>query len=60
MATLRAPIRYSETFDAPASELMRVVRSNGLEGVVAKRLGSAYKPGDRSGDWVRPSLRTIE
>jgi bifunctional non-homologous end joining protein LigD len=32
---------------------MRVVRSNGLEGVVAKRLGSAYKPGDRSGDWVK-------
>jgi bifunctional non-homologous end joining protein LigD len=32
---------------------MRVVRANGLEGVVAKRLGSAYKPGDRSGNWVK-------
>src|SRR6516164_9307616 len=53
VATLSDPIRYSETFDVPPSELMRVVRSNGLEGVVAKRLGSTYKPGDRSGDWVK-------
>jgi bifunctional non-homologous end joining protein LigD len=53
VAALGDPIRYSETFDLPPSELMRVVRSNGLEGVVAKRLGSAYKPGDRSGDWVK-------
>jgi len=53
VATLGDPIRYSETFDVPPSELMRVVRANGLEGVVAKRLGSAYKPGDRSGNWVK-------
>jgi ATP-dependent DNA ligase len=31
-------IRFSETFDVSASELMAAVRSNGLEGVVAKRL----------------------
>ena len=53
MATLGDPIRYSETFDVPPAELMRAVRSNGLEGVVAKRLGSPYKPGDRSGDGVK-------
>ncbi len=46
-------IRFSETFDASASELMAAVRSNGLEGVVAKRLDSSYKPGDRSGAWVK-------
>ena len=60
MATLDDPIRYSETFDVPASELMRVVRSNGLEGVVAKRLGSAYKPGDRSGDWVKVRANRVQ
>lgn len=46
-------IRFSETFDASASELMAAVRSNGLEGVVAKRRDSSYKPGDRSGAWVK-------
>ncbi len=46
-------IRFSETFDAPAAELMAAIRSNGLEGVVAKRSDSVYKPGDRSGAWVK-------
>ena len=46
-------IRFSETFDASAAELMAAVRSNGLEGVVAKRRDSSYKPGDRSGAWVK-------
>jgi ATP-dependent DNA ligase len=46
-------IRFSETFEASASELMEAVRSNGLEGVVAKRRDSSYKPGDRSGAWVK-------
>jgi bifunctional non-homologous end joining protein LigD len=46
-------IRFSETFDASASELMAAVRSDGLEGAVAKRRDSIYKPGDRSGYWVK-------
>jgi hypothetical protein len=46
-------IRFSKTFDASAAELMAAVRSNGLEGVVAKRRDSAYKPGNRSGAWVK-------
>jgi bifunctional non-homologous end joining protein LigD len=46
-------IRFSETFDASGSELMAAVRSNGLEGVVAKLRDSSYKPGDRSGAWVK-------
>jgi len=46
-------IRFSETLDASVSELMAAARSNGLEGVVAKRRDSSYKPGDRSGAWVK-------
>ena len=46
-------IRFSETFDASASELLAAVRSNGLEGVVAKRRDSSYMPRDRSGAWVK-------
>jgi len=42
-----------ETFAVTAADLMAAVRSNGLEGVVAKRRDSAYKPGDRFGAWVK-------
>jgi bifunctional non-homologous end joining protein LigD len=35
--------------DGPATE--QVARAHGLEGVVAKRLGSRYRPGVRSDDW---------
>jgi bifunctional non-homologous end joining protein LigD len=35
--------------DGPATEA--VARQHGLEGVVAKRLSSAYRPGTRSPDW---------
>jgi bifunctional non-homologous end joining protein LigD len=45
-------IRYSETFTVPAETLIRVLRENGLEGIVAKRAGSTYRSG-RSGDWVK-------
>jgi DNA ligase D-like protein (predicted ligase) len=45
-------IRYSYTFAAPASALMRAVREKGLEGIVAKRASSAYRSG-RSGDWLK-------
>src|SRR6267378_4443377 len=36
-----------------ARALMAAVRTNGLEGIVAKRRNSSYKPGDRSGAWVK-------
>ncbi len=35
--------------DGPATE--SVARAHGLEGVVAKRVTSVYRPGTRSGDW---------
>jgi hypothetical protein len=44
-------IRYSETFAVPAATVVRVVRENGLESIVAKRAGSRYRSG-RSGDWL--------
>jgi bifunctional non-homologous end joining protein LigD len=37
--------------------LFAAVRERGLEGVVAKRLGSAYRPGRRSPDWVKVQNR---
>jgi DNA ligase D-like protein (predicted ligase) len=46
-------IRFSETFDVPLSELVRAVRQHQLEGIVAKRACSQYRPGVRCGDWVK-------
>ena len=51
--TLPDSIRYSETFDAPLSELMREVKKHQLEGIVAKRAGSQYRSGARSPDWLK-------
>jgi bifunctional non-homologous end joining protein LigD len=45
-------IRYSETFAVPAAQLMRAVRENGFEGIVAKRARSTYRSG-RSDDWIK-------
>src|SRR6266849_5046059 len=53
MSRLAEPIRFSETIPASAAELIRAVREQGLEGVIAKRRGSSYQPGRRSGAWVK-------
>ena len=53
MRQLRDPIRFSETFETSAADMLAVVREQGLEGVVAKRRDSLYEPGKRSGAWVK-------
>lgn len=45
MLLLSDSIRYSETLEASASEVIKGVRDQGLEGVVAKRSDSLYEPG---------------
>jgi bifunctional non-homologous end joining protein LigD len=41
--------------------LLQATRERGLEGLVAKRLDSPYRPGKRSGEWVKvPNLRRQE
>jgi ATP-dependent DNA ligase len=46
-------IRYSDGFAVTAEEMVAAVRSQGLEGVVAKRRESRYEPGQRSGARVK-------
>ncbi len=36
--------------------MFEAARSNHLEGVVAKRLGSPYRPGERTRDWLKVKL----
>jgi bifunctional non-homologous end joining protein LigD len=48
-------------FAGGGSDAVAVCKDQGLEGVVAKRLASAYLPGRRSPDWIKvKNLRTQE
>jgi bifunctional non-homologous end joining protein LigD len=49
-------VLLSEPLPGTVREIERTVREHGLEGVVAKRRGSVYRPGQRSGDWVKVKL----
>ncbi len=46
-------IAISEVSNQTAAQMMKFVRSHGLEGIVAKRADSIYQPGQRSGLWVK-------
>ncbi|MEO8597697.1 MAG: hypothetical protein ABI759_30535 [Candidatus Solibacter sp.] len=53
LATLDEPIRESPELEATLPVLIRSVKANGLEGLVAKRRDSRYEPGLRSGAWQK-------
>ena len=46
-------MRLSPLLQAPSDQVLEVVRKLGLEGVVGKRIGSIYEPGERSGAWIK-------
>ena len=50
---LADPIRYSPVLEASLPDLIRSVKAQGLEGLVAKRRDSKYEPGLRSGAWQK-------
>jgi DNA ligase D-like protein (predicted ligase) len=50
---LADPIRYSPVLEASLADLVRSVKAQGLEGLVAKRRDSKYEPGLRSGAWQK-------
>jgi bifunctional non-homologous end joining protein LigD len=45
-------VRFSETFEDGQS-LLAAAEEQGLEGIMAKRLGSRYLPGRRSREWLK-------
>jgi ATP-dependent DNA ligase len=47
------PLRVSPLLRAPSGQALEAVRKLGLEGVVGKRIDSAYEPGERSGAWIK-------
>jgi bifunctional non-homologous end joining protein LigD len=47
----------SEPIRGQGTALFEAVRRQGLEGVIAKRADSVYRPGHRSHDWVKLKVR---
>lgn len=47
------PIRESHSFDTSAKDFLDAAKKMGLEGMIAKRSDSPYKPGDRGRDWLK-------
>ena len=50
------PVILSTPFDVKPAEILRAAGELEFEGVVAKRKGSLYEPGKRSGAWVKYKL----
>lgn len=48
---LGEPIRHSPELNGELPDLIKAVKEQGLEGLVAKRRDSLYEPGQRSGAW---------
>lgn len=47
------PIRYAEHVPEVGAAFLAAAAAQGLEGVVGKKLGSKYKSGTRSKDWLK-------
>jgi bifunctional non-homologous end joining protein LigD len=54
---LAPPIIVPEPTPGGGESLFAAVAERGMEGIVAKRLGSRYQPGRRSDDWLKISVR---
>jgi ATP-dependent DNA ligase len=53
LSKLAEPVRYLGDLDASLPDLIASVKTQGLEGLVAKRRDSIYEPGLRTGAWQK-------
>ena len=53
LPSLAEPVRYTGELNAGVRDLVHSVKTQGLEGLVAKRRTSKYEPGVRSGAWMK-------
>lgn len=58
--TTGSRVCFSQTLPGAAADVVGAVQAAGLEGVIAKRKGSLYVPGDRTNDWVKLKLEHNE
>jgi bifunctional non-homologous end joining protein LigD len=54
------PVLRSTAFDAKPADLIHAAKELELEGVIAKRKGSSYEPGRRSGAWLKYKLNRCQ
>ncbi len=47
------PVVVSEVVDGRGKDLFEWARDQGLEGIMAKRKDSVYRPGERTDDWLK-------
>lgn len=47
------PMRLSPLLQPPVGQIFEAVQKLGFEGIVGKRCGSLYEPGERSGAWIK-------
>lgn len=50
---LGEPVRYSQELRAGLADLIRAVKAQGFEGLVAKNRRKRYEPGQRTGAWQK-------
>jgi len=50
---LRSPLLLSDALPGTADEIVRAIRALQLEGIMAKRRTSLYRPGRRSDEWLK-------
>jgi len=53
LPTLADPVRYAGILEASLRDLIHAVKTQGFEGLVAKRCDSRYESGLRSGAWMK-------
>ncbi|WP_350348045.1 ATP-dependent DNA ligase [Agromyces sp. G08B096] len=54
------PVEVPPAAEGTPEEALEESRRRGYEGIVAKRLGSPYRPGTRSDDWVKLKLTSTQ
>jgi bifunctional non-homologous end joining protein LigD len=54
------PLRLSQRLEASPGHVLEAVRKLGLEGVIGKKIGSIYEPGQRSGAWIKHRLNRAQ
>jgi len=53
LSKLDEPIRHSPALESSLADLVRSVREQKFEGLIAKRRASRYESGERSGAWLK-------
>ena len=56
LETLDLPFPVPPSLREDGATVLKASRAQGLEGIVAKRLRSPYRPGQRSDDWVKVKI----